>query len=326
MPKSANQKLRVLYLMRLLLTETDETHMITMDDILSRLREQGVDAERKAIYDDFEALRAYGLDIIKGKSKSYAYYIASRDFELPELKLLADAVQSSKFITQRKSLALIKKLEKMASRHEAGNLRRQIHVQNRVKSMNESIYYSIDSLHEAITENKKISFYYFDYNVKKEQILRRDGKLYIASPAALTWNEENYYLLAYFEGRDGVTHLRVDRMTKVTILDERSDSRVKDFRLTDHTRKVFGMYGGEEADVKLRVNNQMITPFLDRFGNDLIMIPDGETHFTTSFRVALSPVFYGWLFQFGDMCDVISPQKLKDELKNRADSLSARLR
>ena len=325
MPKSANQKLRVLYLMRLLLTETDETHMITMDDILLRLAEQGVNAERKAIYDDFEALRTYGLDIIKGKSKSYAYYVASRDFELPELKLLADAVQSSKFITQRKSLALIKKLEKLASRHEAGNLRRQIHVQNRVKSMNESIYYNIDSLHEAITEGKKISFYYFDYNVKKEQILRRDGKLYIASPAALTWSEENYYLLAYFEGKEGVTHLRVDKMTKVTLLEERSEPRVKDFRLTDYTKKVFGMYGGEEADVRLRVDNYLIHPFLDRFGKDLIMIPDGDSHFTTTFRATLSPVFYGWLFQFGEMCDVISPQILKDELKSRADSFSARL-
>ena len=325
MAKSANQKQKILYVLKFLLDHTDETHRLSVNDLISRLAEKDIKAERKTIYDDIETLRLFGVDIILEKTKNYGYYIGKREFELPELKLLADAVQSSKFITERKTMQLIKKLEGLMSKHDAGKLRRQVYVQNRVKSMNESIYYSVDTLHEAISEDKKISFKYFTYDVLKNQVFRREGELYTVSPAALTWNEENYYLIAYSDDRESITHFRVDRMSNVKKLSERRHTAAKEFKLAEYSKKVFGMFGGEEADVKLRVNNKLISGVIDRFGKDVIMIPDGDDHFIIRVRVALSPVFYGWLFQFGGLCEVVEPQSLKDELKNRAKEFLALL-
>ena len=325
MPKSSNQKLKILYLMRMLLSETDETHMMSVNEIISRLAELDVAVERKTVYDDIETLRLFGLDIVMEKRKSFGYFVASRDFELPELKLLADAVQSSKFITEKKTMSLIRKLEGLASKNDAGKLQRQVYIQNRVKNMNESIYYSVDTLHEAIAEGRKISFKYFDYNVHLEKVFRRDGARYTVSPAALSWTDENYYLIAYSEERDGIIHFRVDRMSGVRKLDEQRCSLAARFKLADYSKKVFGMFGGEEADVKLRVNNQIIGAVIDRFGKDVMMIPDGGQHFTITVRVVLSPVFYGWLFQFGELCEVLSPQSLKDELRRRAEDFASRL-
>jgi len=317
--------MKILYLMRILLTETDESHMLTVNELISKLAKLDVSAERKTIYDDIEALKLFGLDIVMEKRKSFGYYVAGRDFELPELKLLADAVQSSKFITERKSLKLITKLESLVSKHDAGKLRRQVYMQNRIKSMNESIYYSVDALHEAITEGKKISFKYFDYNVQKDRVFRRDGALYIVSPAALTWNEEHYYLIACSDEREGFTHFRVDRMSGVKILDERRSAESAGFKLADYSKKVFGMFSGEEVDVKLKVRNKLTGAVIDRFGKDIIMVPAGESHFTTIVRVSLSPIFYGWLFQFGELCEVLEPQELKDDLKLWAEKFLAQL-
>jgi len=326
MPKTSNQKLKILYLMRILLTETDEAHMLSVGELISRLEKHDIAAERKTVYADIEALKLFGLDIVMEKRQKYGYYVATRDFELPELKLLADAVQSSKFITERKTLSLIKKLEGFVSKHDAGKLRRQVYIQNRVKNMNESIYYSVDTLHEAISEGKKISFKYFDYNVNKEQVFRRGGAPYFVSPAALSWTEENYYLLAYSDEREGIVHFRVDRMSAVRKLSEPRHAEAASFKLADYSRKVFGMFGGEEADVRLRVDNQIVGAVIDRFGKDAILVPDGEQHFTVSVRVALSPVFYGWLFQFGALIEVASPQSLKDELRRRAEEMIAALK
>ena len=325
MPKSQNQKLKILHLMRILLEETDEAHLLSVNEIISKLAQLDISAERKTVYDDIEALKQFGLDIVMEKRKTFGYYVASRDFELPELKLLADAVQSSKFITEKKTLSLIKKLEGLASRHEAGKLRRQVYIQNRVKNMDESIYYSVDALHEAISDGRKISFKYFDYNVKKEKVYRRDGARYVVSPAALSWTEENYYLIAFSDERKGVNHFRVDRMSGVKVLDERRSDLAAGFKLADYSKKVFGMFGGEEADVRLRVNNQIIGAVIDRFGKDIIMVADGDSHYTVTARVVISPVFYGWLFQFGNLCEVLEPPSLKENLKRRAEEFLARL-
>ena len=311
--------------MKILLEQTDETHRLSVNDIISKLAALDIKAERKTIYHDISTLKDFGLDIVLEKTKSYGYYIASRDFELPELKLLADAVQSSKFITERKTMQLIKKLEGLMSRHDAGKLRRQVYVQNRVKSMNESIYYSVDALHEAISEDKKISFKYFTYDVQKNRVFRREGELYTVSPAALTWNEENYYLIAHSDERKAIAHFRVDRMSSVKKLPERRDAAAKEFKLAEYSKKVFGMFSGEEADVKLRVNNKLISGVIDRFGKEVIMIPDGENHFIIRVRVVLSPIFYGWLFQFGDLCEVLEPQSLKSELIQRAEDFLKQL-
>jgi len=325
MSKSSNQKQKILHLMQILLDQTDETHRLTVNDLISKLASLDIKAERKTIYDDIETLRQFGIDIVMEKTKSYGYYVASREFELPELKLLADAVQSSKFITERKTLQLIKKLEGLMSKHDAGKLRRQVYVQNRVKSMNESIYYSIDALHEAISEDKKISFKYSNYDVQKKQVFRKGGEPYTVSPAALTWNEEYYYLIAYSDDREGLTHFRVDRMSNVKKLPESRCSEAAGFKLAEYSKKIFGMFGGSEADVKLRIKNKIASSVIDRFGKDVIMISDGDEHFTIRVRVALSPIFYGWLFQFGDLCEVIEPLHLKDELKKHAKEFLAQL-
>ena len=325
MAKSMGQKLKILYLMRILLTSTDETHPLSATELISKLAECGVSAERKTIYDDIETLRQFGLDIVKAKTKSFGYYVGVRDFELPELKLLADAVQSSKFITEKKSLGLIIKLESLASNYDAGKLRRQVFVQNRVKSMNETIYYSVDTIHEAISEGKKVSFRYFDYDIKKERVFRRDGARYTVSPIVLSWSEEYYYLIAHSDEREGLSHYRVDKMSTVKKLDEPRSDSVGNFNLADYSKKVFGMFGGEEAVVKLRMQNSLAGYAIDRFGKDVTIIPDGKQHFTVKVLVALSPVFYGWLFQFGELCEVLSPQSLKDELKTRAEAFLSRL-
>ena len=319
MPKSTGQKLKLLYLRQILLSQTDENHKLTVNELITELAKYDIAAERKTVYDDIEALKQYGLDIITEKSKMNAYYIANRDFELPELKLLADAVQSSKFITERKSLELIKKLGSLASDHDAGRLRRQVFIQNRVKSMNESIYYSVDALHEAISEGKKISFKYFDYTIQKKRAFRKNSEPYIVSPAALTWNDENYYLIAFSDDIDGFKHFRVDRMSGVQKLDKPRNPSVRGFSLTEYSKKVFGMFGGEEVNVKLRVHNQLAGAVIDHFGKDVMMAADGEEHFTVNVSVALSPVFFGWLFQFGELCKVLSPQGLKETLKGHAE-------
>jgi predicted DNA-binding transcriptional regulator YafY len=325
MPKSTNQKQKVLRLMQIMLDYTDENHHLSVNDIIAKLATYDIKAERKTVYDDIETLRQFGVDIVMEKSKSFGYYVASREFELPELKLLADAVQSSKFITEKKSRQLIKKLQNLASVHDGGKLQRQVYVQNRVKNMNESIYYSVDSLHAAIAEGKKISFKYFDYNIKKERVFRKDGKKYVVSPVALAGNEGFYYLIAISDDREGFSHYRVDKMHLVEKLDENRDAVGGNFCLAEYSTKVFGMFGGEVSDVKLRVHNQLAGVMIDRFGKDIRMTADGTEHFITTIKVALSPVFYGWLFQFGDLCETISPQSLKDEMRSRAENLLAKI-
>ena len=326
MPKSAGQKLKVLYIMKILLAETDEAHPITVSTLIEKLAAYGIRAERKAIYDDMETLRQFGLDIVAEKAKAYGYFVASRDFQLPELKLLADSVQSAKFITEKKSLELIKKLQGLSSIHEAGKLRRQVYLLNRVKSMNESIYYNVDAIHEAIGDDRKINFRYFEYNVRKEQVFRRQGARYTVSPIVLTWSDEHYYLIAHSDDRSGFSHYRVDRMSGVRKLEEGRGDAVRGFDLAEYTKKVFGMFGGEEAEVRLRIHNSLAGAVIDRFGKEAAMAVDGETHFVLRAKVALSPIFYGWLFQFGDLCEVLSPQGLKDVLITYTEQFLAKLR
>jgi len=329
MAKTTGQKLKILYLLKILRDQTDESHPLTVNELISRLAVYGVTAERKTIYDDIEALRQYGVDIVMTKGKAYGYYIGAREFELPELKLLADAVQSSKFITEKKSRELIKKLQGLVSAHEALKLRRQVFMQDRVKNMNESIYYSVDTLHQAIAGGNKITFKYFDYNIYKERVFRRDGGRYTVSPAALSWNDEHYYLIGYSEDREGLSHYRVDRMSNVRILNEKTDARAGapgDFNPAVYAKRVFGMYGGEEAEVRLRFSNSMASAVIDRFGKDAAMIYDDDEHFIVKARVALSPVFFAWLFQFGELCEVMAPESLRESLAAQAEGFLARLR
>lgn len=316
MAKTSGQKLKILYLMKILLENTDSTHAMTLNEIAASLEKYGVVAERKSLYDDMETLRVYGLDIETRRDTHVRYYVASRQFELPELKLLVDAVQSSKFITAKKSGELIKKLESFASVYEAMQLQRQVYVSNRIKTMNESIYYNVDFINSGITENRRITFKYYDWTPQKEKKLRHDGKVYSVSPWALTWDDENYYMIAYDGTEQKIKHYRVDKMLEINITDiPREGGEVfSDFDMAIYSKEVFGMYGGESDVVVLECDNSLAGVIIDRFGTDVSMFP-GADGFRASVRVMVSPTFISWLIGFGSKMKVISPQWVVDSVR-----------
>lgn len=323
MAKSPNQKLKLLYLLRFLMQNSDEAHPVGMAQIIEELADNGISAERKSIYDDIESLRLFGFDIVQLKGKNGGYYIGARDFELPELKLLVDSVQSSKFITQDKTYKLIKKIENLASVYDGQLLQRQVFVTNRVKSMNESIYYAVDVISDAITENKKIRYQYFEYTVAKERRLRRNGEYYLVSPFALIWDDENYYMLAWDSEARKMKHYRVDKMQKVSLSGDERDG-VEEFEKYDmsaYSKTVFGMFGGEEQKVKLRFANHLVGAVLDRFGRETTVIPDGSEHFTVTLSVVVSPQFFGWVFGFGSDVEILSPEDVREEMKKQAEDI-----
>ena len=302
MARSAYQKLKPLYIMNYLLQNSDEDHLVSMSQLIEHLAAHGIPSERKSVYDDIEALRVFGLDIVQGGSgKNAGYYIANRSFELPELKLLVDSVQSSKFITHKKTATLIKKIETLASIHEAQLLNRQVYVKNRIKTMNESIYYNIDAIQSGISQNKKIQFKYFEYTVQKTRHYRKDGAFYVVSPFAMTWDDENYYLVAFDSQAGIIKHYRVDKMTEISSTEEDRDGldAYQALDMAVYARKVFGMFSGEEESVQLRFENHLVGAVLDRLGQDVFIIADGDDHFTVRADVVVSPQFFAWVTGFG---------------------------
>ncbi|MGD9678336.1 MAG: helix-turn-helix transcriptional regulator [Vulcanibacillus sp.] len=311
MSKSSNQKLKLLYLLKILMEKTDTDHTLTVPEMIIELKKYNINAERKSIYDDIESLKTFGIDILCRKSKTYDYYIAGRTFELAELKLLADAVASSKFITEKKSRELIKKIGSLTSNHEAKQLVRQIYVAGRVKTINEKIYYNVDLINQAISNNKQISFKYFEYTIDKKKRYRNDGNKYIASPYALTWDDENYYMISYYEKYNNITHFRVDKMEDIEITDQKC--HYEDINIVEYTKKIFSMYGGEEETVKIQFDNSLLGVVIDRFGKSTIIHKIDENNFAAILTVELSPPFWGWIFQFGNKVKIISPENVKDE-------------
>ena len=322
MPKGANQKMKLYYLVRIMTSKTDDEHMITMSEIKKELEAYGVTADRKSLYEDLEALRVLGVDVIGEKiGRNYYYHVGSKQFEIAELKLLVDAIQSSKFITEKKSDALIKKLTDMASEYEAAQLKRQVVVRGRVKTMNESIYYFVDDVHRAIAENKQISFEYMKWNVDKKMEPRRD-RPYVVSPWALTWDDENYYLIAYDEEAEGIRHFRVDKMKSIKILPEKRTGRdrFREFNLAQYTKMSFGMFGGETAKVTLAFRDELVGVMLDRFGRDIPVRPATRKGWSqTSVDVTVSGQFLGWVFALGPDVRILKPadvvQQFKEELE-----------
>lgn len=317
MAKSSSQKLKILYLMKMLQEKTDEENTMTVNDMITELERYGISAERKSIYDDIEALRHFGIDIATRKSKTTDYFIASRVFELPELKLLVDAVQCSKFITYKKSNELIRKIESLTSNQQATLLHRQVYVANRVKTMNESIYYNVDKLHTAIAESKQVSFRYFEYTVNKEKKFRRNGENYIVSPYAMSWDDENYYLITFSEKYNDFTHYRVDRMSDIEIVDQ-PRAKLPDnecFDIADYTKKIFNMFGGTEKTVVVRFDNSLVNAVIDRFGKDIRLEKVDENNFGVRINVAISSTFFAWVFQFGSKVKILSPESVIEEYK-----------
>jgi len=322
MPKSANQKLKLLYLMKLLTEKSDEAHPIPMQELIDALEARDIHAERKSIYDDMEALRQFGLDVVSSRK---GYYIGQREFELPELKLLVDSVQSSKFITHRKTMSLIKKIEGLTSVHDARLLQRQVYVRNRVKSMNESIYYHVDEISAAISGDRTIRFRYFEYTVQKERRYRREGAYYEVSPFALMWDDENYYLLAWDDAAGMLKHYRVDKMAEISQTDRTRQGK-EAFDAVDmsaYSQRVFGMFTGQEEKVRLRFASRLAGPVLDRFGQDVILVPDGEAHFIVTVPAVVSPQFFAWVFGFGTEVELLSPPHVRRALTDQARAIAA---
>ena len=319
MPKNQNQKQKMLYIKNMLERETDCEHGLSMADFLARLKEIGIDAERKSIYDDIECLRASGMDIKLSRGKRFTYYLDNRMFETAELKLLVDAVQVAKVLTIEQSRQLIKKIEQLTGIHEAKKLNRHVVIQGRNKTVNEDVYQAIDAIHEAIFANRKIRFYYFDWTVEKKKLLRHGGTPYEISPWALVWNDEQYYLVAYDHKSAMIRHYRVDKMIDVSVIDEEREGQkhFSDFRLDAYSNRVFGMFTAEEKRVTLECDNDMIGVIMERFGEDVMIIPYGENVFRVTVTVAVSTWFFSWLFGFGNKIRIISPDDVREEYRKK---------
>ena len=326
MPKTSEQKRKILELCRIFEERTDDEHGMTAAELIGALDECGVPAERKSLYGDIDALRDFGMDIVSVREgQRTEYRLVSRTFELAELKLLVDAVQASRFITPKKSDMLISKLSSLASRYEALSLRRQVYSSGRIKTMNESIYLSVDKLHSAIRMNKKVSFLYYELNTSKQKVFRHGGKLYRVSPCALAWEDENYYLAAY-DSVDGIMkHYRVDKMERLSVTDEARDgsAQFERFDMGVYSNKTFGMYGGREETVTLRCENKLANVMIDKFGFDTAFSNITDTHFDMRVKVFVSPVFLTWIMNFGADVTVLSPESVKNELTALASDVLA---
>ena len=324
MPKGTKQKLKLIYIIRYLLENTDENHKATREEILNFLDANDITAERKSIYADMEAIRDLGIEVMGEKiGRNFYYYVPDRDFEMAELKLLVDAIQSSKFVTEKKSQELIKKLGKLVSVHEAKQLKRQVYVAGRAKTINEGIFYNVDAIHTAIEENKKITFQYCQWNMKKEMEARRNGEFYEVSPWALLWDDENYYLVGFYAKEKKIKHYRVDKMQKMSCVDSPREGKEyfeKD-NIAEYTKKNFGMFAGEEETVTLEVHNRLVGVILDRFGTDIMMIPAGKEHFRIHVKVSVSNQFLGWIFGLGDGVKILGPENVKDKMKEEIEKI-----
>ncbi len=316
MPKEKNQKLKLYYLSQIMLSKTDEDHHLTMPEILEYLEEYGVSADRKTIYSDIEALKEIGIDVIGQKNgKNYDYYVGSKKFDLAELKLLVDSIQSSKFITAKKSKELIEKVGSLASEYEAEQLNRQVVVQGRVKAMNETIYYNVDEIYRAINTNQQITFEYMQWSPKKKLEKRREER-YEVSPWALTWADENYYLIAYDEQKERIHHYRVDKMKNIVLTGRKRIGRkeFKEFNVADYVKMNFGMFGGDQMKVTIACKDELIGVLFDRFGTNIQVKEYKKGWSETEVEVLVSDHFLAWIFALGSGVKITGPKDVTDRV------------
>ena len=318
MPKGSNQKFKLYRLAQIMQEQTDDEHYITMPEIMDGLAKYDVTADRKSVYNDLRDLSVLGIDV-EGEpvGNRYHYHVVNRAFELPELKLLVDAIQSSKFITEKKSKELIQKLEKLCCKSDADMLSKYVFIVNRPKTENETVYYNVDYIHTAIYENKQIKFHYAEWTVKKELKFKKNGAFYVVSPWALTWDNENYYLVAYDAAAGIIKHYRVDKMrdTEIIEADRKGEESFKNFDLAAFAKKTFGMYGGVDAEVTLECRNELDGVVIDRFGHDVWMCPHGEDHFRARVPVAVSSQFFGWITGIGSGMRIVGPEDVRQQYK-----------
>lgn len=322
MPKSYDQKLKILYIKDYLEKNSHENHPVGAAELIDMLKkEYGILADRKTVYSDIRSLINYGMDIVSLPGRGGGYFIASRNFERHELKLLIDAVQSSRYLTEQMSHELIEKLCRECSVHDARLMRRNINVSGRVKSMNDSIYNNVDYIQEAIAQKKQITFQYFDWDIRGQRKYR--DKPYQASPYGLCQDNDNCYLVAWTE-RHAITHFRVDRMSKIQILgeDRIPCPELTGKAFTEYANRTFQMFAGETINVKLLFHKSLTNVVIDRFGREIMLIPeeDGE-HFSFTVPVAVSPMFLSWVLGFGDKAKILRPQSAIDACTELCQSI-----
>lgn len=321
---AVDEKMKILYLMRILMTETDELHTMNALQLSEKIKAMyGLSYERKTIYTDIKRLQDFGIRIGQVKGRTCGYYVEKRDFDVPELKLLVDAVQSSKFITRGKSEELIRKLGFLTSRESAKQLQRQVYIFNRIKAENDSIYENVDTIHAAMRDDLQISFKYCVWTVRKELVRKKNGLDYIVSPWALTWDDENYYLVGYDADTGKIKHYRVDKMQEISITeDERlGKEQFIDFDLAAFAKKTFGMYGGEDRKLTLEGENHMVGVVIDRFGTDIMISRHDENHFHAVVTVSVSPQFFGWLTGIGKGLCIVGPEDVRNEYREYLEEI-----
>ena len=317
-------KLRLLYLYQILTEETDEEHILSAAELEKILdRRHDIKADRRSLYNDIDTLKEFGIDIVTVKGADHGYYVTGRDFELAELKVLADSIQVSRFITRKKSEELIKKLKLLTSVHQAKQIQKQITLTGRPKATNETIFYNVDAIHTAIFKDRQISFQYAEWDLNKTLRLKKNGALYRVSPFALIWDDENYYLVAYDQNSGEERHYRVDKMRNIEITgDAREGKRqIRDFDAVDFGKKTFGMFGGSDEDVTLCAPNTMAGILIDRFGRDIMLIPEDEEHFHTTVRITVSPQFFGWLAALGNDVTITKPESVRNRFASYLEDI-----
>lgn len=319
----AHKKLKILYLAKYLTEQTDETHPASVSDLIGYLDSLGIPAERKAIYDDLELLETFGMDIVHVRGKSHGYYLGQRKFELPELKLLIDVVQASPFLTAKKSMELIGKLEGLASAAQAGSLRRQVYVLNRVKTHNEQLYYNIDGINQAIQDNHQIRFRYFDWAADGGRQYRREGVYYEETPVALCV-DRNYYLIAYRAAEGKYIHFRVDRMSDLRVAEEKRPLLPEGFDLASYVRTIFDMHSGDRQLVTLELDKSLINVAMDRFGREAHYRKGEGKTVVVSAQVEVSPTFLSWVLCFGGQAKILEPSSAREALQALAKEALAR--
>lgn len=323
--KSEGQKMKLFVLKEILEKETDMDHGITMARILELLSMRGIKAERKSIYDDLRALRDSDiLDVTEAQGKNREYSVASRTFELSELKMMTDAIQSSKFLSEAKTRELIKKIETLCSKHEAQSIQSHVVIANRVKSISKGLFFNVDTVHAAISANKQISFKYFDYDLKKQRKYFKKGERYVASPWSMIYVDDNYYLLAYQDGK--FKHFRVDKMedVQISILDRDAADEFAKIDMSAYTKYTFSMYGGEIMPVTMIFQNRMMGAVMDRFGRDIFVTKEDDRHFKVTVNVAVSNQFFGWVFGLGKMVRIVGPESVKEKMKKALEGILER--
>lgn len=318
MAKRPNQTKKIPLIIKMLREETDDEHGLSMSQIIERLAEQGVEAERKSIYRDFEVLRDCGYDVIKRPGRPTEYALGEREFQYPELLLLVDAVQGSRFLTKRKSQQLLQRVKGLTSVHQAEALERHVHVERRIRTQNESVYYNVDAIQEAIAARKKVAFRYFRHDVNQRKVYGKDGGTYHETPVHLVYSDGYYYLISFNDTHDDFVRYRIDRMSHIQVLDEPAtrNDRIANFDVEEFALQAFGMFGGDKVRVTVEFEESAIDQILDRFGREgaiIIPQPDGTGHAT--FTVRKSNVFFGWLAGFGTRARIIAPTALAEEFR-----------